>query len=87
MIRLAGMVVIVSTPSTEICSELMIGCVERMVALTNASGIHVRSISQWCLGTLLTVYHKLDKQIIHSKVRLVSPPFFPFYSSSMCYRR
>ncbi|KAJ9095168.1 hypothetical protein QFC20_006707 [Naganishia adeliensis] len=41
---------------------------QRMVALTNASGIHVRSISQWCLGTLLTVYHKLDKQIIHSKI-------------------
>jgi hypothetical protein len=42
---------------------------ERMIALTNASGIHVRSISQWCLGTLLTVYHKLDAQIMHSKVR------------------
>lgn len=40
-----------------------------MVALTNASGIHVRSISQWCLGTLLTVYHKLEAQIMHSKVR------------------
>ncbi|KAI5450317.1 hypothetical protein NCC49_003228 [Naganishia albida] len=42
---------------------------QRMVALTNASGIHVRSISQWCLGTLLTVYHKLDAQIMHSKIK------------------
>ncbi|KAJ9093516.1 hypothetical protein QFC21_006349 [Naganishia friedmannii] len=39
------------------------------IAFTNASGIHVRSISQYCLATLLNLYHTLDQQIVWARAR------------------
>jgi pyridoxine/pyridoxamine 5'-phosphate oxidase len=53
-----------------ICSE------DSAILITNASGIHARSISQYCLATLLTLYHALDRQIVHGRVRVISasPP-------------
>ncbi|GHJ90446.1 hypothetical protein NliqN6_6848 [Naganishia liquefaciens] len=40
---------------------------ESSILLTNASGVHARSISQYCVATLLTLYHSLDKQIVHAR--------------------
>ena len=50
----------------------LIDRVESTILITNASGIHARSISQYCVATLLTLYHALDKQIVHARVRTFS---------------
>lgn len=44
---------------------------EYEIKLCNASGIHVTSIPQWCIGQTISLLHQTQKMIVYAHVRLV----------------